>query len=135
MYVRIKKGAGKDKWYNGLGNRVIKVEAGVFINSEGESCYIVANPADDFPELFNEDEYTAIHVYTDDADELDCLVVDFDSGEMVEMNPASRDNEYLCTYEEAKEYLEDADTDTDECYHIIRIGGMWGVSKKIVREM
>ena len=66
-------------------------------------------------------------------EELDCLVVDFDSGELFMINPASMSNEYLCTYEEAKEFLEDMDTDDD--YRIIRINGMWGITKSLVREM
>lgn len=137
MYVRIKKGADKDKWYNGLGNQVVEVEAGLYIHSDGgkvgDSCYVVANPADNFPEFFNEDEYTALYINSQDAEELDCLVVDFDSGELFMINPASMSNEYLCTYEEAKEFLEDMDTDDD--YRIIRISGMWGITKSLVREM
>lgn len=35
MYVRIKKGADKDKWYSKLGNRVVEVEAGLYIHSDG----------------------------------------------------------------------------------------------------
>ena len=137
MYVRIKKGTGKDKWYNGLGNQVVEVEAGLYIHSDdgkvGDSCYVVVNPEDNFPEFFNEDEYTALYINSQDAEELDCLVVDFDSGKLFMINPASRDNEYLCTYEEAKEFLED--TDTNDYYHIICIGGMWGITKNLVREM
>ena len=137
MYVRIKKGADKDMWYSKLGNRVVEVEAGLYINSDdgkvGDSCYVVVNPEDNFPEFFNEDEYTVLHINSQDAEELDCLVVEFDSGELFMINPASMSNKYLCTYEEAKEFLEDMDTDDN--YHIIHINGMWGITKNLVMEM
>ena len=57
MYVRVKKGADKDKWYSKLGTRVVEVEAGLCIHSDdgkvGDSCYVVVNPADNFTEFFN----------------------------------------------------------------------------------